>query len=92
MIGGAAYTYSTYRSRPMLLDMDEMTPWESFLMWQSLRHGVRLPELAEVPYLEAQRVYHQHLGIGSAIIAVGILISVVSAIAGWKFRPRAARW
>ena len=29
------------------------------------------PELAEVPYLEAKRFYHQKLGIGLAIIAVG---------------------
>ncbi len=90
MIAGGMFTFFAYQNRPILADVDQITPWESFLMWQSLRAGVRLPELAEVPYLEAMRFYHQKLGIGLAIIAFGGLISAVSAIVGWTARSHAA--
>ena len=91
MIAGGVFTYFTYQNRPILSDVNQITPWESFLMWQSLRTGVRLPELAEVPYLEAKRFYHQKLGIGLAIIAVGGLIAAISAVVGWTAGARAAR-
>jgi hypothetical protein len=91
MIAGGLFTFFAYQHRPVLADIDQITPWESYLMWQSLRTGVRLPELAEVPYLEAKRFYHQQLGIGLAIVVFGGLVSAVSAIVGWTARSRAAR-
>lgn len=83
--GGGALMYRTYNQRPVLVDVDYMSPWETWLMWQNLREGVRLPEYSESPYLEAERTYKQYMTIAAVIVGVGIVMlawAVGTAILG----------
>lgn len=69
--GAGFMTWMHFTQRPILIDMDYMSPWDTWLMWQSLREGVQLPEFAESPYFQAKKVYDQYMTVGAVIMALG---------------------
>ena len=79
-LGGAGFTGWTYTRQPVLIDIDYMTPWDTWLMWHSLREGVRMPEYANSPFLMAKKEYHQYMTVGIVITVIGILTMVCSAM------------
>jgi len=80
LLAGGSLMYWTYSRRPIMVEMDQVSPWDTWLMWQSLREGVRMPEYSNSPYLEAKKVYKQYLIIGIVIIAIGVILLACSAM------------
>lgn len=70
---GGAYASWVSSRRPIIVDIDYTSPWETWLIWQDLQEGVRLPEYSDSPYLQAKRVYDQYMTLAIAVIVVGII-------------------
>ncbi len=66
--------------RPVLTDMDHLSPWQSWGMWQGLQEGVRFPELSESPYIKAKNYYEQYMTVALVVMALGIITIAGSAI------------
>jgi hypothetical protein len=77
---GGGITGWTYTRRPVMVDIDYMSPWDTWRMWQDLREGVRMPEYSESPYHKFKKVYDQYMTVGFVIIGVGI-VTLVCALA-----------
>ncbi len=88
---GGVHTYRTYSMRPVLPDIDYAAPWDTWLIWHDVRSGVRLPEYAESPYMQAKKVYNQYMTVGIVIMALGLLTIVCSAIVASFSRPSQRR-
>lgn len=70
-LAGAGYTAWKHTQRPYLVDVDYMSPWDTWLMWQSLRDGVRLPEYSESPYLKALKEHREYMTVGIVVTVLG---------------------
>lgn len=80
LAGGSVTLWAYYTQRPVMPDVDLMSPWDTWPMWQNLREGVRIPEYAESPYHRFKKVYDQYMTVGYVIIGVGI-VTLVCALA-----------
>jgi hypothetical protein len=78
-VGGGIAGWN-YTRRPVMIDVDYMSPWDTWLMWQSLREGVRMQEYSDSPYLQAKKEHTQYMTVGFVIIGVGI-VTLVGALA-----------
>lgn len=76
LVAGGGLTWWAYAQQPVLIDVDYMSPWDTWLMWQNLREGVRLPDYASSPFLEAKKVTDQYMTAGFVIIVVGLVTLV----------------
>lgn len=80
LAGGGVNLWAYYTQRPVMPDVDLMSPWDTWPMWQNLREGVRMPEYVESPYHKFKKIYDQYMTVGYVIIAVGI-VTLVFALA-----------
>lgn len=90
LVGGGIAGW-THMRKPTLIDMDYMSPWDTWLIWKSLQEGVRLPQYAESPYQLAMKEYSQHLTVGIVIAVIGILMLACSAIIAFFSRRSQSR-
>lgn len=92
MIFAAGGTYTGWKStrRPVPVNMDYMSPWDTWLMWQSLREGVRIPEFAESPYTKAMKEHRRYMAVGIVFTVLGGLILTCAAVASF-FNRRSQR-
>ena len=79
-LGGAGFTGWLHQRQPVLIDIDYMSPWDTWLMWHSLRDGVRMPEYANSPYQEAKKIHNQYMTVGIVITVIGILTLACSVM------------
>ena len=88
MIFAAGGTYTGWKStrRPIPVNMDYMSPWDTWLMWQSLREGVRIPEFAESPYTKAMKEHRRYMAMGTVFTILGGLIITGAAVANFFYR------
>ncbi len=93
LVGGGIAGWN-YSRRPVMIDVDYMSPWDTWLMWQSLREGVRMQEYADSPYQQARKEYTQYMTVGFVIIGVGIFtlvcalaVAIVSGRSGHRKIP-----
>lgn len=88
---GALYTGWESMRRPILIDMDYLSPWDTWLIWeQDLHEGVRIPEFAESPYLKAMKEHRRYMAVGIAFTVLGGLILACAIVAGF-FNRRSQR-
>lgn len=93
--GGAYASWVYNNQRPSMPDINYNSPWDSWLIWQSLQEGVRLPEYVDSPYLQAKRIYDQYMALATAIIVVGIITTacgvIVAVVNGMPRRRQTAQ-
>ena len=71
-----------YYARPRMIEMEEMSPLQTWLFWQVLREGVRRPAFAITPFrayqmsLEASRRW---MFVGLSLVALGLIVMTASA-------------
>ena len=80
LAGGGVNLWAYYTQRPVMPDVELMSPWDTWPMWHNLREGVRMPEYAESPYRKIKKIYDQYMTVGYVIIGVGI-VTLVFALA-----------
>ena len=83
LLAGGGLTAWTYSRRPIMVDINYMSPWETWLMWNGLKEGVRLPEYAKSPYLERKKETTQYMTFGIAIMVIGSIMLACSAAIGF---------
>ncbi len=87
---GAVFAHWSYSRRP-IFDLDYSTPWETWLLWQNLQQGIELPEYANSPIEQYQRINEQYMVMAIAIIVVGIITlvcGVIIAVVHWSSQRR----
>ncbi len=77
---GAAWMYHTHNTRrPVFYDVDALSPWGTWLMWQDLRGGVQLPEYTESPFVQSERIYRRYMTLGAVVAGLGTVMIVGAA-------------
>ena len=76
-----------YRARaPIFIPMEYQSPFDTWLMWQDLKEGVRVPEYAESDYQRARRAYRQYMAISWVVIIVGGLLLASAGLVALRGR------
>ncbi len=89
---GAAWMYHTHNTRrPAFYDVDSLSPWGTWLMWQDLRDGVQLPEYTESPFVQGERIYRRYMTLGAVVTGLGTIMIAGAAVIAMLGRSAGGR-
>ena len=86
-----AYSRWDYERQMLIPDIEYGTPWGTWMLWQDLKQGVRLPEYSDSPYVLRKRVYEKRRILANVIIGVGIVFLAAGLVVGIVGRSRLRR-
>lgn len=102
ILGGAlvaaGWTYShrahsrwNYEKEMLIPDIEYGTPWGTWVLWQDLKQGVRLPEYSDSPYVLRKKVYEKRRILAEVVIGAGIVLIATGLVVGVVGRSRRRR-
>ena len=87
----AAMTGYVYWTRPRLFPMEVFSPWDTWLIWQQLRDGVKRPSFEPNPYLDQLKVHRYRWYASLTLVGVGLATMASSFFVPRRRRRRVAR-
>lgn len=82
-VAALCMTTFIHQARPRLIEMENMTPLQTWLAWEFLREGVRRPSFESNPYQIYQlsrEANRRWIVAGLSLVALGLIVMSVSAI------------
>lgn len=76
-------TTLVYMTRPRMVEMEKMGPFETWLSWQVLREGIRQPSFEVTPYRRYQMVLEANrrwMVVNLSLVALGLIVMAASAL------------
>jgi hypothetical protein len=83
IIAGVCITVDFHRGRPQMMKMEELNPFQTWMVWEFLKQGVRRPSFENNPsqmYQEALKTHKMWMAGCLSIVVLGFLVSVASAL------------